>query len=151
MSHFFIVRSMSTDFNCFLKSIRRSIPMTVSVKLTSTRRCMTCSFLVGFFVFYQERDLAICVAVIVRQWEARRDPLVSPNAPLSWSYFGFHSQHSFKFWILRVESISNVWRWHIAASPTDIIRYLNDTVKGADWCGLEMNYWIWNRFEYRSA
>lgn len=149
MSYFFIVRFVSTDFNCFLKSIRRSIPMTVSVKLTSTRRCMTCSFLVGFFVFYQERDLAICAAVIVRQWEARRDPLVFPNAPLSWSYFGFHSQHSFKFWILRVESISNVWRWHIAINPFYIIRYLNDTAKGVDWYELEMIYWIWSRFVHR--
>lgn len=60
-SHFLVAFVfVGTDFNCFLKSIRRSIPMTVAVKLTSTRRCMTCSFFVAFFVFIK-RERSGCM------------------------------------------------------------------------------------------
>lgn len=60
-SHFLVAFVfVGTDFNCFLKSIRRSIPMTVAVKLTSTRRCMTCSFFVTFFMSLS-RERSGCV------------------------------------------------------------------------------------------
>lgn len=60
-SHFLVAfLFVGTDFNCFLKSIRRSIPMTVAVKLTSTRRCMTCSFFVTFFYAFIKREIWRC-------------------------------------------------------------------------------------------
>lgn len=60
-SHFLVAfLFVGTDFNCFLKSIRRSIPMTLAVKLTSTRRCMTCSFFVTFFISLS-RERSGCV------------------------------------------------------------------------------------------
>lgn len=65
---------VGTNFNCFLKSIRRSIPMTVAVKLTSTRRCMTCSFFGGFFVFIEERSGRM------RRGHCAARPLAFPNA-----------------------------------------------------------------------
>lgn len=93
-SHFLVAFIfVGTDFNCFLKSIRRSIPMTVAVKLTRTRRCMTCSFFVTFFYVYRERDLAVCAAVIVllsERFDETRQRFRTHSAH-SWSYFGSHS------------------------------------------------------------
>lgn len=100
MSHFLVVLGfVSTDFNCFLKSIRRSIPMTVAVKLTSTRRCMTCSFFVAFFVFYQERDLAVCAAVIVLRGERFAATRVFERATRDIISVSIHNTHSnFEFY-----------------------------------------------------
>lgn len=92
-SHFLVAfLFVGTDFNCFLKSIRRSIPMTVAVKLTSTRRCMTCSFFVTFFM-YLSRERSGCErrGHCAAQWEVRRDSSAFPSALHSWSYFGSHS------------------------------------------------------------
>lgn len=89
-------------FNCFLKSIRHSIPMTVSVKSTSTRRCMTCSFFVGFFVFI-EREIWRIRRSLCR-WEA-----AFPNTLVILFQISF-TEYSFKIWILRAESIMDVWR-----------------------------------------
>lgn len=102
-SHFLVAFVfVGTDFNCFLNSIRRSIPMTVAVKLTSTRRCMTCSFFVGFFVFI-EREIclyarrSLCGAV-----RGSRRPAVLSNAPLvilfRHPFTGTHSNFEFYGW-----------------------------------------------------
>lgn len=90
--HFSIVVFVGTDFNCFLKSIRRSIPMTVAVKLTSTRRCMTCSFFREVFYLFIEREIWVCASIVRSERLAHsfRTPLVI--------LFRFpFSERSFKF------------------------------------------------------
>lgn len=131
-SHFLVAFVfVGTDFNCFLNSIRRSIPMTVAVKLTSTRRCMTCSFFVGFFVFI-EREICLyarghCGAV--RGFAAQH----------SWSYFGLHSRgtHSnFEFNGWNQLRMCDEWRGRLL-----VINASNIRVKGNAGMGLDG---LWN-------
>lgn len=114
-SHFLVAfLFVGTDFNCFLKSIRRSIPMTVAVKLTSTRRCMTCSFFVTFFISLSERDLAVCAAVIV--------PLSERFAETRQRFRGHYTRDLISVFIRGLIQISNL---------TDRINYGCVTVT---WC-----------------
>lgn len=89
--------------------------MTVAVKLTSTRRCMTCSFFVTFFMsLSRERSCCVrrghCASV-----RSLRDSSAFPNALHSWSYFGSDSARAHSnFEFNGLESIMDVWRLHIA-------------------------------------
>lgn len=127
-SHF-LVQFRGHWFNCFLKSIRRSIPMTVAVKLTSTRRCMTCSFFRGVFcVLSRERSGCMRRGHCAAQWEVVRNPRAFSNAPHSWSYFVFHSQstHSnFEF---------NGWNQFVRVTvATDAYGERDRTMHGVEW------------------
>lgn len=83
--HFSVVLFMCTDFNCFLKSIRRSIPTTGAVKSTSTRRFMTCNFSLRFLRLSQREIWPVAVI-------CRREPTIRLNAHGSWSYLCSHSR-----------------------------------------------------------